>query len=53
MKEEHVQDLEHEKQKYLQIADIQTENLNSNVEVILEMRTDIEPNLPSIVKDIQ
>lgn len=24
MKEEHVQDLEHEKQKYLQIADIQT-----------------------------
>ena len=53
MKEEHLQDLEEEKEKYLQIADIQLDYLKENVQEITYMREDIETNIPSIVTDIE
>lgn len=41
MKDEHLQDLMEEKEKFLQIADIQVDYLNENVEEITYMREDI------------
>jgi archaellum component FlaC len=38
MKEEHISDLIEEKEKYLQISDIQVDYLNENVEEIIYMR---------------
>jgi hypothetical protein len=53
MKEEHLHDLCEEKDKYIQLAHIQVDYLNENLEEILYMRDDIESNIPSIVNDIE
>ena len=52
MKEDHINDLMVEKDKYMQIADIQNDYLNENIEEIVYMREDIESNIESIVNEI-
>ena len=53
MKDEHLHDLCEEKEKYIQLAHIQVDYLNENLEEILYMREDIESNIPSIVNEIE
>ena len=53
MKEDHINDLIVEKDKYVQIADIQNDYLNENIEEIVYMREDIESNIESIVNEIE
>ena len=53
MKNDHISDLVHEKEKYTQIADIENDNLRENIIEVNVIRNDIENHMEEVLVGIQ